>query len=114
MTAPVWRLRLTDPAEQDFAAILQETWRLFGERQVGVYAATIDAALAALADGPNLLGSIAREEIGPGVRTLHVARRSRRGRHLILYKAGDDNVIEVLRILHDAMDVARHAPPGAG
>jgi toxin ParE1/3/4 len=28
-----------------------------------------------------------------------------------MYRAGEGNVIDVIRILHDAMDLARHIPP---
>jgi toxin ParE1/3/4 len=38
----------------------------------------------------------------------------RRGRHFIMYRAASGNVIEVVRILHDAMDLARHIPPELG
>jgi toxin ParE1/3/4 len=54
---------------------------------------------------------VSREEIRPNIRTLHVARHGRRGRHFIMYRAALDHVIEVVRILHDAMDLARHLPP---
>lgn len=55
-------------------------------------------------------GSAGRDEILIGLRTVHVARRGHRGRHFIKYRAADDQVIEVLRILHDAMDLVRHIP----
>jgi len=54
------------------------------------------------------LNSKAREDIAPGLRSLHV---SGRGRHVLFFRPSGDNVIMVLRILHDAMDVARHFPP---
>jgi plasmid stabilization system protein ParE len=59
-------------------------------------------------------GSVARGEILPNLRTLHIARRGRRGRHFILYRPAQGQVIEVLRILHDAMEMARHIPPDIG
>jgi toxin ParE1/3/4 len=37
-----------------------------------------------------------------------VAREGRRGRHFVLFRAGPEQTIEVLRILHDAMDLSRH------
>jgi toxin ParE1/3/4 len=45
--------------------------------------------------------------------TLHVARKRRRGRHFILFRADTNpnrGLIDVLRILHDAMDLERHVP----
>lgn len=111
MTPTRWRIRLGDVAERDFVNILRSTKEKFGERQVGVYRVTLLTALAALEAGPDALGSVARDEIFPQLRTLHVARKGRRGRHFILYRAAPGNVIEVVRILYDAMDLARHVPP---
>jgi toxin ParE1/3/4 len=47
---------------------------------------------------------------------LHVARRGRRGRHFLLYRAAEGQIIEIGRILHDQMDLQRHFPfpPGTG
>ena len=39
--------------------------------------------------------------------------QGRKGRHFIMFRTGHDKdrkVIEVLRILHDAMDLPRHLP----
>jgi len=47
------------------------------------------------------------DDIGPGVRILHVARLGRRARHMLLYRAGAGAAIDVLRVLHDAMDIER-------
>ena len=43
--------------------------------------------------------------------TLHVARGGRKGRHFVLYRVntqGPTQVIDVLRLLHDSMDLSRH------
>jgi toxin ParE1/3/4 len=111
LTAARWRIRLGSEAEKDFARILKYTKDTFGPRQVEVYRATLLEALAALDAGPDVLGSVAREEIFPNLRTLHVSCRGRRGRHFIMYRAVQGHVIGVVRILHDAMDLARHVPP---
>ena len=50
-----------------------------------------------------------RDEIVPGLFSLHVARRPARSAS-DLYRAASDRIIEVVRILHDAKDVARHIP----
>jgi toxin ParE1/3/4 len=113
LTQPPWQIRLGAEAEKDFARILTYTKARFGHQQAEVYKATLLEALAALGEGPNILGSVARDEILPNLRTLHVARRGRRGRHFIMYRAGQRNVIDIIRILHDAMDLLRHIPPEA-
>ncbi|MGY4308097.1 plasmid stabilization system protein ParE [Bradyrhizobium sp. USDA 4369] len=60
--------------------------------------------------GPEMAGSRAGDDIAPGVRTLHVARHGRPGRHLLLYRAGGEQIIEIGHILHDRMDLPRHSP----
>jgi toxin ParE1/3/4 len=114
LTEPSWRIRLGAEAEKDFARILKYTRDTFGEQQTDVYRVTLLDALAALTSGPEMPGSTARDEILAGLRTLHVARKGRRGRHFIMYRAGQGHVIEVVRILHDAMDLERHVPPDVG
>ena len=111
MTPTHWRIRLGATAEQDFAGILNYTKDTFGLHQAEIYKTTLIEALALLENGPDVLGSAARNEILEGLRTLHVARHGRRGRHFIMYRAAAGDVIEVVRILHDAMDLARHIPP---
>ena len=66
-----------------------------------------------LVAGPAQPGVKARPEIGKDLFTLHVARNGRRGRHIVLFRAEPDpgrHRIDVLRILHDSMDLASHVP----
>ena len=93
--------------------ILEWTARTFGARQARSYRDTLEAAIRVLEYGPDGPGTKRRDEILPGLRTLHVARAGRRGRHLLMYRVLDPDVIEIVRILHDAMDPARHLPPEA-
>jgi toxin ParE1/3/4 len=108
-----WRIRLGAAAEVDFANILKWTTENFGARQSRVYRETLVGAISELADGPDVAGSKARDEIMPGIRTLHVARRGRRGRHFLMYRTAARSTIEIMRILHDGMDLERHIPPAA-
>ena len=103
-----WRIRLSAVAERDFLGIVEWTAETFGIRQAKTYRLTLMLALAALHQGPDLPDSQPRDEIRPGLRSLHVARKSRRGGHFILYRAADSDAIEIVRILHDSMDVSRH------
>lgn len=105
-----WTVRLGHQAEQDYFEILQWTTKTFGEVQAKTYAETISLAIQALRDGPEVLGAKARDEIEPGIRTLHVARQGRKGRHFVVFRAGAGQIIDVLRLLHDSMDLARHVP----
>ena len=110
MSQAQWRIRLGAEAEKDFARILKYSSEMFGEMQAGVYRITLVEALTALHSGPDVAGSAARGDILPDLRSLHVARNGRRGRHFILYRPAHGGVIEIMRILHDAMDLARHIP----
>jgi len=105
-----WRVRLGAAAELDFANIVRWTAENFGRRQARVYRDTLVLAIAELGDGPNVAGSKARGEIMSGLRTLHVARRGRRGSHFLMYRAAPESTIEIVRILHDRMDRKRHMP----
>src|SRR5215469_4036797 len=67
----------------------------FRARQARLYAQAITAAITELAEGPMVAGSRARGELGIGVRILPIARRGRRGRHLLVYRSASDDELEV-------------------
>src|SRR3984893_2727329 len=108
MIEQAWRVRLGAIAELDFANILKWTAKNFGARQSRIYRDTLVRAIGELANGPEVAGSKARDEIMPGLRTLHVGRHGRRGRHFLLYRTVEGRIIEIGRILHDQMDLQRH------
>jgi toxin ParE1/3/4 len=110
MIGPRWRLRLGAAAEVDFANILKWTVDTFGSSQAETYRDTLLDAIAELASGPLVSGSKARDEILPGLRMLHVARHGRRGRHFLVYRIAADHHIEIVRILHDRMELTHHVP----
>src|SRR5262245_40296145 len=111
MTEPPWRIRLGAAAEVDFVNIVRWTLENFGLSQAETYRDTLLRAIAELSSGRTPAGSKARDEILPGLRTLHVARHGRRGRHFLLYRVAGNRHIEVVRILHDRMDLTHHLPP---
>lgn len=106
----VWKVRLAAQAELDFSDIVAWTFENFGARQAETYAETLALAIAALHDGPELVGGKARDDIEPGICILHVARRGRSGRHFVVFRETQNQCIDVLRLLHDSMDLARHIP----
>ena len=105
-----WRVRLGAAAELDFANIVKWTTENFGARQSRVCQNTLVPAIGELAEGPDVAGSKARDEIMPGLRTVHVARHGRRGSHFLMYRVAPKTTIEIVRILHDRMDPQRHLP----
>ena len=113
MTERTWRVRLGAAAELDFANILKWTAENFGPIQARIYRDTLLQTIAELAEGPDIVGSKARDEIMRGLRTLHVARHGRRGHHFLMYRV-EKRTIEIVRILHDAMELSRHLPSATG
>lgn len=103
-----WTVRLGRQAELDYVEILQWTTQTFGQAQARTYARTIALAIKALHDGPEIAGTAPCDEIAPGIRTLHVARLGRKGRHFVVFRVSSGQTIDVLRLLHDSMDLSRH------
>lgn len=106
-----WKLRQTGDARKDRARIIRWTVNRFGPRQAEIYAETIALALEALGDGPEIIGVKQRDDLAPGIRTLHVARNGRKGRHFIVFRTIGNSTIEVLRLLYDGMELADHLSP---
>jgi len=106
-----WTVRLTHQAEQDIEDILGWTHEHFGALQLSTYTDVIQEALGALTSGPASVGVRWVPELGADVATLHVARMGRKGRHLLVVRVQEhQQVVEVLRVLHDSMDPGRHMP----
>lgn len=110
-----WPIHLTNAASADIEQAVRWSAVQFGPRQARVYAQTLSMALDALTEGPSAIGVDRRDDIGKALMSLHVARQGRKGRHVVIFRirrhAGRE-VVEVLRVLHDSMDPARHVPPG--
>jgi toxin ParE1/3/4 len=114
------RYRLSDTAQTDVINILAWTHEQFGVAARLRYESLIVAALRDVATQPDRLGSIARPELGAGVRSWHLrlsrdhaaagAEAVRRPRHFLVYRP-EPAMLVVARILHDAMELARHLDP---
>jgi toxin ParE1/3/4 len=114
------RYRLSDAAQADVINILAWTHERFGQAARLRYESLIVAALRDVATQPNRPGSIARPELGAGVRSWHLrlsrdhaatgAQGVRRPRHFLVYRC-EPTLLLVGRVLHDAMELARHLDP---
>ena len=114
------RYRLSVAAQEDVIGILAWTHEQFGEAARLRYERLVVAALREVAAQPDRPGSLARPELGAGVRSWHLrlsrnraaagAEVVRRPRHFILYRV-EPALLVVGRILHDAMEMARHLDP---
>ena len=116
----MFRYRLSEAAQGDVLDILGWTGEQFGEVARLRYESLIVAALRDVALQPDRPGSLARPELGAGVRSWHL-RLSRehvnpgvgtvhRPRHFLVYRL-ESGLIVVGRILHDAMELALHVDP---
>jgi toxin ParE1/3/4 len=116
------RYRLSQAAQDDVTGILAWTHEQFGEAARLRYESLIVAALRDVAAQPERPGSLARPELGAGVRSWHLrlsrehastaAQAVRRPRHFIVYRV-EPALLVVGRVLHDAMEPARHVDPQA-
>ena len=103
-----WRIRLTRQAEQDLTEIASWTAEHFGPKQTECYVETISMAIEALFDGPEVIGTKVRDDLSPGVRTLHCARNGHQARHIVVSRVVENQSLDVLRLFHESMDLARH------
>lgn len=108
--------RISHQARTDIVDILRFTEVKFGEGARRRYQGLLQTTFLSIAEEPSRVGSSARDELAPGLRSLHLffcrlevaTDRVIRPRHIVFYRQVDDQVIEIVRILHDAMEVSLH------
>ena len=113
---------ISPAAYRDIQSILAWTHERFGEQMRLCYESLLLRAILDVAEDPQRPGGQTRSEIAPAARTYHLRHsrdrvdpatdRVRRPRHFLLYRTGEDGRIEIGRVLHDRMDLARHLPEG--
>ncbi len=91
--------KTTPEANIDLIDIYVQSFKKFGERQAEKYFAELERCFQLLSETPLICRE--RTELTPPVRIHH------HGRHLIIYVIRD-NLILIVRILHDSMDLPRH------
>lgn len=109
--------RLSNVAQHDVVEILAWTHRNFGDAARLRYGALLVAAMRDISAAPDRAGSIARPELGAGVRSWHLRlsrERARtetgivqRPRHFLIYRM-ETRLLVVGRVLHDAMELEQH------
>lgn len=111
-----YQFQLAKAAQEDIVQILEWTVHAFGTLGLKRYEALIQTALSDLATDPARSGVRTRDDIGQSIFTYHLASSRKRAstgsqvakpRHLIVFRVVG-NVIQVARLLHDAMDFAQH------
>ncbi len=98
------RLVFRPAAVADLDAIWDYTADRWGASQADTYVRDLHAACLALARGERVAQDAA--DIRPGYRKL------RSGRHVILHRTHDDGATEIVRILHERMDVTARLKDG--
>jgi toxin ParE1/3/4 len=107
-------------AREDIASILAWTGENLGLPTTRRYGKLMATAIEQVATSPELAGSCQRPEIGNRCRTYHLffsrkaagraGDRIRRPRHFLLYRVTESGIVEIGRVLHDAMDLKAHLP----
>lgn len=95
----MFRIIKQTQVDQDLIEIWLYTVKEWGEQQADKYLDDLDAAIQLLAEQPLICRE--RVDLVPPVRIQH------HGHHLIVYLALDDG-INVVRVLHENMDVDSH------
>jgi toxin ParE1/3/4 len=73
----------------------------------------LNDSIIAVAREPERLNSHARDDLQPGIRSFHIgllATGSGNGRHILYYRLADDGIVDILRILHDRMEISGRVP----
>ena len=111
---------LAPGARRDVIGILAWSEERFGASVRARYEQLIETAIRDLATDPDRLGSRARHELGEGIRAYHLSfsRQRARGpggiirtpRHLLVYRLVGETHLEIVRVLHDRMELGQHLP----
>ncbi|CAI8956132.1 type II toxin-antitoxin system RelE/ParE family toxin [Pseudomonas soli] len=109
-------VRISPQAYTDIADTLRFTEVRLGEALRSQYQDLLLRTFSSLAEEPTHINSRLRDELSPGLRSLHLSfnvlqmtdDRMISPRHIVFYRTGADQVVEILRVLHDAMEIAQH------
>lgn len=99
MSAPSRPLRLTDRAQRDYDDLLLYSEQTWGNEQADRYEAAMAEGFDTLQINPRI--GVARDHLLPGLRVYFIQR------HVVYYRIVAE-VVEVVRILHERADPARH------
>jgi toxin ParE1/3/4 len=119
------RLRISSAAKADIEDLLAWSEQRFGVAARRRYEALLTCALRDVAEDGSRPGVRARPELGAGVFSYHLffsRKRAARGsavpaigavqqpRHLVVWRIAEPGFADILRVLHDAMEISRHVP----
>lgn len=119
------RLRVADAAKADIEDLLAWSEHRFGTSARQRYEALIACALLDIAEDAARPGVRQRPELGAGMFSFHLffsrkraqaslrgqaAGRVQRPRHFVVARTAPAGFVDILRVLHDAMELSRHVP----
>lgn len=110
------RFRLSSLARVDLAQILALSAARWGPEARRRYSALLAAAMRNVAAEPEGATTRDRAELSRGIRSFHLRhvrfgeREARVGRpvHVIFYRVVQPGLVEIVRVLHERMELSRH------
>ncbi len=96
------KLLLTEAALDDLQSIRDYTLKTWGSEQEETYLNKLWSRIELIRSDP--LRYRLRDELFPGCRI------ASEGRHVLLFRVSEDS-LEIVRVLHSAMDFKRQLPP---
>lgn len=110
------RYRLTSLAEADVEEILRASGVAHGEDARARYRGLLSAAFRRVAADPHGGASAARDELHPGLLSLHLRHARKFSReapvarpvHIVFYRVMAPGIVTIDRVLHERMDANRH------
>ena len=110
------RYRLSGPAQLDVTHILATSAELWGLDARRRYEITLATAMRKVAADPRGPTTRERKDLSPSIRSFHIryARSAEAGErvnrpvHILYYRVIGPELVEIVRVLHDRMDPARH------
>jgi toxin ParE1/3/4 len=117
---PKYEVHVARAARRDIIAILDWRRKEFGEDAALRYDALMAQALSDIGNDPERPGVQQRLELAHGVLVYHLRFSCARAQsalgvvrnpwHFVIYRRRPPASIEILRIIHDSRDLARHLP----
>jgi len=105
-------VELSQNAARDFDDIIRHTSENFGKHQARRYGSLIANTIRELSErGPDHPLTKDRQELAPGIRSMHAQRSAQKARHILFFKAFDEEPAKklvIVRILHESMDFGEH------
>ena len=110
------RFRLARRAQADLSRILAASSESWGADARSRYARLLAGAIRQVAAVPEGRATQERSELAPGLRSFHLrhvradnpAARVRRPVHVLYYRVIRQELVEIVRILHERMEPSRH------